>query len=368
MSTGKPLIMPVFRPRFSPSRRALLKGAGAVAVGATFLPRFALAEEEKKLNFYNWDTYIGTNTLADFESATGIATKLDLFADNDELFAKLKGGNPGYDVIVPSSDNLERMIKANMVIPLDHSKIPNMANIDKPFQDATFDPGRKHSIPYMWGTLGVGYRKSAVDGGLIDSWKPLLDSDKMAGKISLLGDAANVIGSTLKYLGYSFNSTNPDELKKAEDLLIAQKKYVKVFADDNGQDLLASGEVDACMEWNGDIIQVMAEDEDLAYSVPTEGTLLWQDTMAIPTGAPHPENAHAFLNFILDAEAGKHIAETIQYATANAAAKAIMDKSYIENPAIFPPPEVLAKCEAAAYLGEVATKVRDEIWTRIQAA
>ena len=123
------------------------------------------------------------------------------------------------------------------------------------------------------------------------------------------------IGVALKYLGYSFNSTDPGELKKAEELLIAQKKNIKVFADDNGQDLLASGEVDACQEWNGDIIQVMAEDEDLAYAVPTEGSLVWQDTMAIPTGAPHPENAHAFLNFVLDAEAGKHIADTIQYAT-----------------------------------------------------
>ena len=119
---------------------------------------------------------------------------MDLFADNDELFAKLKGGNPGYDVIVPTNDNLERMIKANMVMPLDHSKIPNMANIDKPFQDAAFDPGRKFSIPYMWGTLGIGYRKSKV-AGTVDSWKILLDSDQYAGNISLLGDAANVLGA-----------------------------------------------------------------------------------------------------------------------------------------------------------------------------
>ena len=360
--------MTTYVPRFSPSRRALLKGSGAVAVGLAFLPRFALAEEEKKLNIYNWDTYIGENTLADFEKATGIEAKLDLFADNDELFAKLKSGNPGYDVIVPTNDNLERMIKANMVIPLDHSKIPNMANIDKAFQDAAFDPGRKYSIPYMWGTLGVGYRKSKVEGGVVDSWKILLDSDKHSGRISLLGDAQNVIGPALKYLGFSYNSTDPAELKKAEDLLIAQKKHVKVFADDNGQDLLASGEVDACMEWNGDIIQVMGEDADLAYAVPTEGSLLWQDTLAIPAGAPHPENAHAFINFALEPEAGKHIAETIKYATPNAAAKALMDKTYTDDPAIFPPPEVLAKCEAGLYLGEEATKVRDEIWTRIQAA
>ena len=360
--------MTKIRPRFRPSRRTVLKGSGALAAGLAFMPRFALSQEEKKLNFYNWDTYIGENTLADFEKATGIETKMDLFADNDELFAKLKGGNPGYDVIVPTNDNLERMIKANMVIPLDHSKIPNMKNIDKVFLDAGFDPGRKYSLPYTWGTLGIGYRKSKIEGGVVDSWKIVLDSDKYSGRISLLGDAQNVIGVALKYLGYSFNSTNADELKKAEDLLIAQKKHIKVFADDNGQDLLASGEVDLAQEWNGDIIQVMAEDDDLAYVVPTEGSLLWQDTLAIAAGAPHPENAHAFINFVLDAEAGKHIAETIKYATPNAAARAMMDKSYTENPAIFPPPEVLAKCEPGLYLGEEATKLRDEIWTRIQAA
>ena len=360
--------MTTYHPKFKPSRRSMLKGAGAMFAGLTFLPRFSLAEEEKKLNLYNWDTYIGETTLADFATATGIETKMDLFADNDELFAKLKGGNPGYDVIVPTNDMLERMIKANIVIPIDHSKIPNMANIDKPFQDAAFDPGRKHSIPYMWGTLGIGYRKSKMGVNAVDSWKILLESDKFAGRISLLGDAQNVIGVTLKYLGYSFNSTDAGELKKAEDLLIAQKKNIKVFADDNGQDLLASGEIDACQEWNGDIIQVMAEDQDLAYAVPTEGSLVWQDTMAIPTGAPHPENAHAFLNFVLDAEAGKNIANTIKYATPNAAAKAIMDKEYTGNPSIFPSEEIVAKCEPALYLGEEVTKLRDEIWTRIQAA
>ena len=359
--------MSTYRPRFRPNRRTLLKGSGALLAGLTFLPRFSMAEEEKKMNLYNFDTYIGEHTLDDFNAASGIEVKMDLFADNDELFAKLKGGNPGYDVIVPTNDMLERMIKANIVQPLDHSKIPNMSNIDKLFQDAAFDPGRKHSIPYMWGTLGIGYRKSKVDG-VVDSWKVLLDSDKYAGKISLLGDANNVIGVALKYLGHSFNSTDTAELKKVEELLIACKKNVKVFADDNGQDLLASGEVDLCQEWNGDIVQVMVEDEDLAYAVPTEGSLIWQDTMAIPVGAPHPENAHAFLNFVLSAEAGKHIAETIQYATANAAAKALMDDKYKNNSAIFPPPEIVAKCEPGLYLGEEATKVRDELWTRVQAA
>lgn len=359
--------MSTYRPAFRPSRRSFLQSASAFAVGVTFLPRGTLAEEEKRLNLYNWDTYIGEHTLADFKEASGIETKMDLFADNAELFAKLKEGNPGYDVIVPSDSWIERMVAANMLMPLDHSKIPNMANIDKPFVDAPFDPGRKHTIPYMWGTLGVGYNKSKVEG-TPDSWKWLYDSDKYGGQVALLGDAMNVIGIALKYLGYSLNSVDPAEIKKAEELIIANKKNIKVFADDNGQDLLASGEVTLTQEWNGDIIQVMSEDENLAYVVPQEGSLLWQDTMAIPTGAPHPENAHAFLNFVLDAKAGAHIAETIQYATTNAAAKKLMPAEYLENPAIFPLQATIDKLEASKYLGEEGIKLYNDAWTRIQAA
>ncbi|MGH6907621.1 MAG: polyamine ABC transporter substrate-binding protein [Aestuariivirga sp.] len=361
--------MSTFRPKFRPSRRSLLKGASAFAMGLTISPRFSMGqEEEKSLNLYNYDTYIGETTLDDFEAATGIKPKMDLFADMDELFSKLKAGNPGYDAIVVSNDYLERMVKANMVTPLDHAKIPNMANIDPDFINPTFDPGRKHSIPYQWGTIGIGYRKSAMGGAAVDSWKILLDSDAFSGKISLLGDAQNVIGCALKYLGYSFNATDPAELKKAEDLLIAQKKHIKVFADDNGQDLLASGEVVATQEWSGDIAQVMVEDPDLDYSVPTEGSNIWEDTWAIPVGAPHPGNAHAFLNFVLDAENGKKITETIQYATPNLAARKLMPPEHLNNRAIYPPAEVLAKCEPTIYLGEEATKVKDELWTRVQAA
>src|SRR5690242_15970649 len=219
--------MTTFRPRYRPSRRSLLKGASVAAVGLTMMPRFSLAEEEKKLNFYNWDTYIGETTLADFEKATGIAVKMDLFADNDELFAKLKAGNPGYDVIVPTNDNLERMIKANMVMPLDLAKLTNFKNLDPVFQDAAFDPGRKHSVPYLWGTVGVGFRKSKVEG-TIDSWKVLFEEPKYAGRIAILDDAKIAIGSALKYLGISLNSTDPAALKKVEELLIAGKKNVKV--------------------------------------------------------------------------------------------------------------------------------------------
>lgn len=355
-----------FTPRFRGTRRQMLKGAGMFAA-LSILPRHALSEEEKKLNFYNWDTYTGETTLADFNAATGIEVKMDLFADNAELFAKLKAGNPGYDLIVPTNNWAQRMIKANMLVPLDHSKIPNFANYDKLFQDAEFDPGRKYTMAYMWGTVGIGYRKSKVDPAP-DSWKLLIDDDKYAGRISLLSSAEQVLGTGLKYLGYSYNSTNMEELNKVKDLIIAHKKNIKQFGADNGQDLLASGEVDLCLEYNGDIAQVMGDDEDLAYIVPKEGSNIWQDALAIPVGAPHPENAHAFINFMLDAENGKKIADTIQYATPNKAARDLMDAAYKENPAIFPPDDVVAKCEPALYLGEDAERVREEIFTAIKAA
>ena len=348
------------------NRRRLLRGSGALFAGLTLLPYKAMSEEEKKLSFYNYDTYIGENTLADFTAATGIEVKMDLFADGDELFTKLKAGNPGYDVIIPTNDKVERMAKANMIIALDHGKIPNIANIDPAFMNPSFDPGRKFSLPYMWGTVGIGYRKSKVADA--SSWKVMFDDPAYAGRIALLGDQEHNIGAALKYLGYGYNSTNIEELNKAKELLIAAKKGIKKYADDNGQDLLAQGEVELTMEYNGDIAQVMAEDDDISYAVPKEGSNVWEDTIAIATGAPHPENAHAFINFIFDKDAGKHIAETIQYATPNKAARDIMDEAYQNNPAIFPPADILAKCEYAAYLGEEALKVRDEIWTAIQAA
>ena len=359
--------MSAFRPFPHSTRRSFLKGTGAAFAGLVLSPRFALSAEEKKLSFYNYDTYIGETTLDDFSKATGIEVKLDLFASGDELFAKLKAGNPGYDVIVPTSDKVERMVKANMLMPLDHAKIPNMKNIDPSFLNPEFDPGRKFSLPYQWGTVGIGYRKSKVADEM-DSWKWLLEDPKYAGRVALLGDQEHSIGAALKYLGFSYNSTNITELNKAKDLLIAGKKIVKKYADDNGQDLLAQGEVDITMEYNGDIAQVMKDDADLSFALPKEGSNVWEDTIAIPTGAPHPENAHAFINFIFDGEVGKGITETIQYATPNAAAKALMDDSYKNNPAIFPPADLLAKCEYSKYLGEEAVRVRDEIWTAVQAA
>lgn len=350
------------------TRRAFLAALGSSAVAAGFrLP--VHAAEEKKLNFYNWDTYIGETTLDDFKSASGVEVKMDLFGDNAELFAKMREGNPGYDVIVPTDSYIERMWRAGLLQRLDHSAIPNFReNISVLFQDATFDPGRKYSIPYMWGTMGIGYRKSKIARPY--SWSVLWgeDSNRYSGRIGWISEPISMLGIAMRYLGYSFNSTNPNEIREAADQLIAFKKNVKGVFEDNGQDLLASGEVDLVMEWNGDIAQLINEDPDIGYVIPHEGGYFWQDCLCIPKDAPHPENAHAFINFLLGAEIGRDLAEYIEYATPNAAARKLMDDSYNKNPAIFPPNDVLEKLEPSLYLGEQRAQLIDEEWTRVLAS
>jgi len=341
--------------------------AGAAAVGITFkLPNGAFADGGK-VNFYNWDTYIGENTIEQFEDSSGIEVQYDLFADNDELFAKLRGGNPGYDVIVPTNDYIERMIVADMLMPLDHSKIPNKANIDANFLDPAFDPARQFSLPYMWGTIGIGYRKSAVEAAPT-SWNEILTSDKYAGRIALMSEAQTVLQVALKAMGKSLNDWTDENIAAAEAMITAQKSNITAFAPDNGQDLLLAGEVDFAMEWNGDILQVMEEDDDIGFVVPDEGGLLWEDALCIPKGAPNVENAHVLINYLLDAQVGADIADYVYYATPNAAAKKLMSEEYTGNPAIFPSDESIASSEVSIYPGQDITRKIDEAWTRIKAS
>lgn len=352
------------------SRRALLKGLGAAAIGIslTSTKRSAWAAEEPKLNFYNWDTYIGETTLEDFAEESGIDVNMSLFATNDELFAKLRAGNPGYDVIVPGSEFVERMIQANLLEPLDHAKIPNIKNIAPAFiSDAPFDPGRKFSIPYTWLVIGIGYRKSKVKE-IPDSWKWAFDSDAYKGRITVMSDASELFRNCFKYLGQSLNSTSPELLKKAEEMLTKQKPNIKTFHEDNGQDLLLSGEVDIAMEYNGDIAQIMTEDDDIDFVVPKEGAMKQQDTLAIPKGAPHPDNAHKFINFILDPKVGLGIFETIKFPTPNAASVALIPAELRDNKVIFPPADIMAKCEFPNYLGADFSRLLDEAMTRLRAS
>lgn len=349
------------------SRRSFVKGTLAVGAGMLLDPRMVWSAEEKRLNVYNWDTYIGENTIADFTKQTGIKVQYDLYANNEELFAKLKEGNPGFDVIFPADYMVETMTGLDMLVPLDHAKIPNIKNVDPDpnFSNPAYSPGMKFAIPYMWGTIGIGYRKSKFKTPPT-SWKPLLDSDEYSGKIALLADQRACLGIAMKYLGYKLNSTNPDEIAAARDLLLKQKAHIKSFAEDNGQDLLLSGECDVVMEWNGDIVQIMAEDSDIGYVVPNEGGVVWIDNMCIAKGAPHVEEAYAFINYILDPRVNADIANFIHYASPNAAAHEFIIPEDLNNPAIYPSKDAISASEVIVDVGDKA-RLFDEAWVAIKA-
>ena len=368
------------------SRRSLLAALGAGAIGISFGlegcskpgaggSSASGSAEEPKLNFYNWDEYIGDTTLDDFKTATGIEVNMSLFASNDELFAKLKAGNPGFDVIVPTNDYIQRLTAANLLLPLDHSKIPNIKNVNSAFLNPPYDPGRKYSLPYTWLCLGIGYRKSkmkAMDGGSMvpDSWKWLFESNLYRKRLTVLGDSADLIRLAGKYLGYPLNDIPDDGLAKIEAMLIKQVKAGNIlkFTGDEGDQMLADKEADIVMEYNGDIAQQKVKDDDLDFVVPKEGSELSSDTLCIPTGAPRPDNAHKFINFILSGPAGAGISKTISYPTPHHAARALMDDSYKNNPIIFPPQAALAKCEYGQFPGIERAQKFEEIATRIKAA
>jgi spermidine/putrescine transport system substrate-binding protein len=354
---------PLSTPRAGIGRRGFLSGSLAVAASLPLLARRSRAQAGQ-VNVYNWDTYIGETTLEDFTAATGIAVRYDLFADNAELFAKLREGNPGYDVIFPTHDFVERMIAADMLLPLDHALIPNLKNLDPLFADAPYDPGRAYSAPYFWGTIGIGYRISA---GTPSSWADLFESDAYAGRLAWL-NSLDTIQAALKYLGHSINTEDPGEIDQAAQLLIAAKPNVRAIAPDTGQDLLIAGEVDIALEYNGDVLQVMEEDEDISYVLPVEGGILWEDDMCIPKGGPNPENAHAFINFILDGEVHGAIANFVRYPCPNAAAMPFILEEDKADQALYPPREVLERCETAIYKGEEQLRLLNDALTRVLAA
>jgi spermidine/putrescine transport system substrate-binding protein len=362
------------------SRRSLLTALGAAAVGISFGGLEGCSKsasggpEAPKLNFFNWDTYIGDTTLKDFKTATGIDVNMTLFASNDELFAKLKAGNPGYDVIVPSNDYIPRMSEAGMLMALDHSKIPNIKNVNKDFLDPPYDPGRKYSLPYTWLVIGLGYRKSKMhdmNGSMVpDSWKYVFDSSQYKKRVTVLGESSDLIRLAGKYLGYSLNNIPDDGLVKIEQLLTDQVKKGNIlkFTGDEGDQMLADKEADIVIEYNGDIAQRMAVDPDIGFVIPKEGALLNSDTLAIPSGAPHPDNAHKFINYILDANTGVGISKKILYATPNDAARALMPDDYKNNPVIFPSADDLARSEYGQFPGVERAQKYEEIATRVKAA
>lgn len=362
------------------SRRDFLKESLAVTASWVlvskgvneFVPEVSAAEKvdksklSKELNVYNWFDYIGETTLADFEKQFGVKVNYDTYDSNDALLAKLQAGATGYDVIVPSDYMVRIMIKEGMLAPLDMENIPNFKNIDPRFHKPPYDPENKYSVPYQWGTTGFAYNKKYIKEKL-DSWSALFD-ERYKGKITMLNEARDVIGSVLKYLGYSVNSRKEEELAKAKELLIKQKPLIKAYTSDQAKPMLISEESWISHIYSGDAFAAASENEAIQYVIPKEGSTIWTDNMCIPQSAPHKYTAEVFINYILRPEVGAGISNHTFFASPNAAALKYIKKEIKENPSVYPPPSILAKLEFIEDLGSEATQLWDKIWTEIKAA
>jgi spermidine/putrescine-binding protein len=319
----------------------------------------------KVLNIYIWTNYLPKNVIADFQRQTGIAVHVDTFDSNEAVLAKLQSGVAGYDVVVPSDYMLKTLIPQGLVRTLDHSRLRHFKNLDPRLLNQKYDPGNRHSIPYLWGTTGIGFDKKKIKG-VVDSWGVLFDP-KYAGRILMLDDPREAFGAALKLMGRSLNETDPATLRKAADMLKAQKPLVRTYNSSDFANLLAAGDVDLAQGWNGEIAAVVAKASDrLAYVVPKEGGTLWIDNLAIPRTAKNLDAAYEFLNYVLKPDVAAAIVNGVHYAGANQAALPLIDAGIRQDPAIYPPKEVLDRCELIEDLGKT-TQLIDELWTEVKA-
>jgi putrescine transport system substrate-binding protein len=340
----------------------------------------AAPAEEKVLNVYNWSDYIDPKVVEDFQKETGIEVRYDVFDSNEVLETKLLTGNSGYDVVVPSAYFLERQIKAGVFRKLDKSRLPNLANLDPGLVQrvAGHDPGNEYSVVYMWGTTGIGYNadkiKAIMPDAPVDSWRLVFDPAVIAKfkgcGVSVLEDPTDMVGTMLLFLGRNPNSESEADLKLAEDRLLAVRPYIRMITSSQYIDGLANGELCIAVGYSGDVLQARDRAAEagkpltIEYSIPKEGALMWFDTLAIPADAKHPDNAHAFINYLLRPEVAARNSDFVNYANANARATELVNVDLRNDPGIYPPPETKARLQPNLAKSAEFTRQLNRAWTR----
>jgi spermidine/putrescine transport system substrate-binding protein len=322
--------------------------------------------EEKELNFYNWADYVAKTTIPGFEKETGIQVTQDYFSSNEELLAKLRAGGTGYDVIVPSDYMVAVMIKSDVLQPLDKSKIPNFKNIGEDFRGLPYDQDNEYSVPYQWGTTGILYNKKEI-GQLEDNWEPMW-STEFSGEIGMLNDERETPGAALYKLGYSVNATEDEQLAEAEAQLKKQKPLLRGYFDSTqNRPLVLNGDLLLGHVFSGDAFLALSQDDDLDYIIPKPAATRWTDNMAIPAGAEHPDNAHKFINYILDAKVGAALSNYTYFNTPNEAALPMIDEALKKLPGYQLGPEVFDRLQVIEDVGE-ATRKYSRLFTEVKSS
>lgn len=352
-------------------------------IGAAALGLQAGIAHANSINVFNWSDYIAPDTIEKFTAATGIAVNYDVFDSNDTLEARMLAGSSGFDVVVPTSDYMQRQIMAGVYQPLNRDLLPNWDNMDADLMAlaAAFDEGNEHSAIYLWGTTGIGYNAQAVAERLgedyeVNSWSIVFDPEKAAlfqdCGIAWLDTEKEMFPAAMRYLGLDPTSTSEDDFNAAVELLLGVRPTVRYFHSSQYISDLANGEICLAVGWSGDVLQAAerAADTDqpfeVGYAIPDEGAHLWFDMLVIPADAPNPEGAHAFINFLMEPEIAADITNYVMFPNANAASTPLVDEEVRNDPTIYPSAEAKAGFWTLQPYDNRTERTSTRLWTRVR--
>ncbi|MFW6357919.1 MAG: ABC transporter substrate-binding protein [Chroococcales cyanobacterium] len=321
------------------------------------------------LYIYTWAGYTDDDLFDRFEKETGIRAIANVFDSNEAMLARIQaGGGSAYSIIYPSDYMVQQMVSLDLLNPLDHSRITGLDRLFPRFQDPQYDSGNQYSIPVSWGTTGLIYNRKKLREEPTD-WDYLWQyRDVLSKRMTLLNDVREVIGATLKMLGYSYNSRNPKEIEAAYEKLTQLKPAIASFTSDAWRTQVLTGDLLLAMVYSSDANEVMQETDDLEYVLPSSGSSLWTDTLVIPRSAPNVEGAYAWINFMLQPDVAAQICERLSFATPNKQAYQLLPPDIQNNRSLFPPESAIERCEGLAPVGAEMSEVYDLYWTRLTSA
>ncbi len=369
------------RSRDSVAPRAAAPGA-VLAAAALLAGCAGSASPQKVVNVYNWSDYIDPAVLTAFQKEYGVRVNYDVYDSNEVLETKLLTGHTGYDVVVPSGPFLERQIRAGVYRKLDKSLLPNLKYVDPEVARATavYDPGNQYAVDYMWITSGPGYNTALIRQRMpdapTDSWRMLFDPAVVSRfkdcGVTILDAPTEVVGAVLIYLGRDAASEAPADLDAAAKVLMTIRPFVRYVHSSRYIGDLANGEICLALGWSGDVKQARnrareaGKGIDIAYSIPKEGTIRNFDMLAIPADAPHPGNAHLFINYLLRPDVAARNSNLVKYANGDSASLPLLDPDVRNDPGIYPPASLLARLVPERAKSPQFTRLLNRMWTRFK--
>lgn len=321
---------------------------------------------EEVVNIYNWYDYMDDSVLEDFTTETGIKVNKMYFTTNEDMMVQLRVSPGAYDLVFPSDYCVERMIAEGLLAEIDFDNVPNAENTMESLWYPSYDPDNLYSVPFMWGTVGILYNTTMVDDP-VDSWSILWD-EKYTDSIFMLNSIRDAMGITLKYLGYSLNTRDLNELTEAAQKLIEQKPLVKAYYVDETKDKMVANEAALALMWSGDALYAMELNENLAYAVPQEGSNVWVDAMVIPATAKNKENAEKLIDFLCRPDIAQRNCEYIWYSSPNTGAIELMGEDYTENETINPSQDVIDNCEFFNDIPDNYLTIYNSLWEQVKNA